>query len=102
MWNKIGSWLDYPNTWCEFVIRIGVLLLITLFVVVFIAGMSVLPILLFTDIIKTEQVGGNFRLGLISLFFWFMGAYMFLLETTKWCHNLLDKIPDCLKIKWNK
>jgi hypothetical protein len=102
MWNKIGGLLGYPETWCEFVLSIlgvcialtflgcfGFMLVLPLFVF-FITELAIIPYIIVLVISFAASGIG-----------WFI-LHLTLKDDTYWYPSLLNKIPSCPKIKWNK
>jgi hypothetical protein len=103
VWNKIGDWLGYPDNWCEFVLAIlGVLLMLIL--LAFLGFMLILPAIVWLFITIPDTFAYSIVMVLscaASLVCWVV-LHLTLKEETFWYPNLLNKLPSCPKIKWNK
>jgi hypothetical protein len=103
MWNKIGSWLDYPDTWCEFALKVlgKVAILFGLFL--WATLLLLAPLLMFTDFTfkGNDAEFANNMFVVVSLVCWWV-THLFLNTETEWYPDMLDKLPKCPKINWNK
>lgn len=94
MWNKIGELLNYPETWCSFIIRSSLLVCSVLGVLFVLLS----PLLIF--IIEGATVDFYF----VSCFVIFVYYCVHLVAKDHFdgYRDLLDKLPKCPKIKWNE
>ena len=109
MWHKIGSFLDYPENWCQFAIRVVLYPLAWLFLGSLILFCLFLPVFFHFIMEDNEPLGVkvSFYLisGIMSGMCWVMvhvQAYKYNKTYEEFVDKLVDKIPDCPKIDWHK
>ena len=100
MWNKIGEWLGYPEDLCELFKVLGMYGLVFVVLVLWWFGI-LLPYLLIFDVVASD-IEQTLAPSFIFSFLLLALKHFMLKDTTYWYPRLLDKLPDCPKIKWNK
>ena len=99
MWNKIGEFLGYPDTWCEFVAKL-VLSLIILIAFIVIVVFVFVPVMIWFGVLDHLNTVQVVTLHAVSLVLAVL-LHVVLADLTDWYPKLISKLPDCPKIKWS-
>lgn len=105
MWNKIGSWLDYPENWCSFVFRLiayPLFFVVIIFTILFGLFLPVIMTFMLKESTPIFAVVICYGLSFAASGTGWWLLHRILEDKTQWYPNLLAKLPKCPKIKWNK
>jgi hypothetical protein len=93
MWNKIGELLNYPETWCSFIIRFSLLVCLVLMLLFVLIS----PLILY--IAKGATVDFYFVSVVAVLLFYIL--HVIAKDVFYEYAEFLDKLPKCRKISWD-